>query len=86
MKYFEVIDPYYALIKAEDKEHAKLEYNASVAGLDDINDIYEVPEDYALVRFSQTPGEDKKLIDPKTILEDFKSPDVCILIWDGSLL
>lgn len=85
MKYFEIVDPYYALLKAEDKEQAKLEYNASVAGLEDINDIHEVPEDYALVRFSQTLDENKKLIAPKTILEEFKSPDRCVLLWDGSL-
>lgn len=85
MKYFEVVDPYYALLKAEDKEDAKLEYNASVAGLEDINDIHEVPEDYALVRFSQTSDEDCKLLPPKEVLDEFKSPDRCVLIWDGSL-
>ena len=85
MRYFEVVIPYYALLKAEDKERALLEYNASVAHLEDINDIHEVPEDYAFVRFSQVPGEDKKLLDPKTILEEFTDVNRCVLVWDGAL-
>lgn len=86
MRYFEVVEPYYALLKAVDKDQAKSEYNNSVADLDDIKDIYEVPEDYALVRFSQAPGEDKELVDPKDILADFKNDELCILIFDGALL
>lgn len=86
MKYFEVLTPYYALLKAEEKEAAKLEYNASVAGLEDINDINEVPEDYALLMFSRALGEDKKLVEPNMILEDFRNPEVSILVLDGALL
>lgn len=86
MRYFEVVIPYYALLKAEDKEEALLEYNASVAGLEDINDIHEVPEDYALVRFSQAPGEDKKLIDPKVVLDEFNDDKRCVLVVDGALI
>lgn len=86
MKYFEVTDPYYALLKAEDKERALLEYNASVAGLDDINEIKEVSRDYALVRFSQTPSEDKGLLPPATSVKEFENPVTCILLWDGMLL
>ncbi|MEN2765662.1 hypothetical protein [Ornithinibacillus xuwenensis] len=86
MGYFEVVDPYYALIKAESKEDAKKEYNSTVADLDDIEDIFEVPENYDLVRFSQVPGEDKKLLDPKEILKEFVDPDSNLLIIDGTLM
>ena len=85
MKYFEVVIPYYALLKAEDKEQALIEYNASVAYLEDINDIHEVQEDYALVRFSQVPSEDKKLLAPKTVLEEFNEANRCVLVWDLAL-
>ena len=85
MKYFEVLIPYYALLKAEDKEQALLEYNASVAHLEDIKDIHEVPEDYALVMFSQVPSEDKKLLAPKTVLEEFNDANRFVLVWDGAL-
>lgn len=86
MKFFEVVTPYYALLKAEDKDAAKLEYNASVAGLEDINEITEVPQDYALLMFSRAPGEDKKLVDSDVILEDFRNPEVSLLVLDGALL
>ncbi|ALC80428.1 hypothetical protein [Bacillus gobiensis] len=86
MKYFEVLDPYYALLKAKDREDAKLQYNATVADLEDIEEIKEVPEDYALVRFSQAPGENKKLVPPSEILKDFRDPKHSLLIIDGSLL
>lgn len=81
-----MLEPYYALLKAENKEHAKLEYNASIAELEDINDIYEVPEDYALVRFSQTHDENNKLVNPKKVLEEFKDNERCILAVDRALL
>lgn len=86
MRYFEVLDPYYALLKAEDKERALLEYNASVAHLDDTDKIYEVPENYALIKFSQVTGEDKKLVDPKIVVKDLEDDKIYLLVIDGSLL
>lgn len=91
MNYFEFVEPYYALIKANYGEEAVKEYIEVVAGDEsDFESLHEecklVPQDYALVRFSQAPGENRKLVDPHSILEDFNKPEVRVLIMDGSLL
>ncbi len=86
MKYFEVVEPYYALLKADNKLEAKSDYNSLVADLEDIEDIFEVPEEYALARFSQVPGEDKKLVAPKIIAEEFVKQENKLLIIDGHLI
>lgn len=86
MRYFEVQEPYYALLKAEDLDHAKLEYNASVAFLEESDEIEEVKEDYALAKFSQAKDEDGNLISVKEILEEFRKEERCLLLIDGTLL
>lgn len=90
-KYFEAHDPYYALIKAEDLGEAVQLYIANVAGdseesQDVEEELKEVSRDYALVKLSRSPGEDRKPVSIKETLEDFNSEDSSILIIDGSLL
>ncbi|MEF7566027.1 hypothetical protein V4V35_23840 [Bacillus infantis] len=88
MKYFEVRAPYYALLKAEDFETAKAKYVMHVAEDDGTlgDEIYEVGKDYALAKFAQAPGENKKLIPIHEILNDFYCAEHELLIIDGSLL
>ncbi len=91
MNIYEIVDPYYALIKAKDDVDAVKKYIEVVAGDESelevlLEECKLVPEDYALVRFSQAPSEDGKLVDPHLVLEDFNSSDTSILIMDGSLL
>ena len=91
MRYFEFVDPYYALIKANDGEEAVEKYIEVVAGDEsDFEVLLEecklVPEDYALIRFSQAPSDDGKLVDLEETLEDFRRQEVSVLVMDGSLL
>ncbi|MDJ1631020.1 hypothetical protein QNN00_14380 [Bacillus velezensis] len=63
MKFYEIHDPYYALIKATDKADAEKVYIESVADTDDYEnfqeeEIREVERDYALVMFSQIQDHD----------------------------
>jgi len=87
MKYFEVYDPYYALIKAENKEAARDEYVANVADDDGtlIDEIKEVDRDYALVKYSRGKDEDGKLIPIPEILNDFQSGENLVLLIDPTL-
>ncbi|MFU1715640.1 hypothetical protein ACM392_08815 [Bacillus amyloliquefaciens] len=91
MKFYEIHDPYYALLKAEDKAEAEKIYIENVADTDDYDnfqdeEIREVERDYALVKFSQTRGEDRELSSYTYISENFNDPKSEVLIWDGSLL
>ncbi|WP_421726818.1 hypothetical protein [Bacillus velezensis] len=91
MKFYEINDPYYALIKAKDKAEAEKIYIQEVADTDDYDnfqdeEIREVERDYALVKFSQSRGEDGELASYTYISGTFNNPDIEVLIWDGSLL
>ena len=88
MKYFEVNEPYYALMKAESIEKAKKKYIEHIAEDDGtlFENIFEVGRDYALAKFSQAPGENRKLIPIKQVLEDFHCAEYEVLIIDGNLI
>ncbi|MDF9767653.1 hypothetical protein [Bacillus velezensis] len=91
MKFYEIHDPYYALLKAEDKAEAEKIYNKDVADTDDYDnfqdeEIREVERDYALVMFSQSRGVDGELRSYTYISKNFNNPESEVLIWDGSLL
>lgn len=85
MKFFAVNEPYYALIKAKDKEDAMNEYIKTIAEEEKEilrNTMKEVSRDYALVCFSKVQTEDN----PTKLLELFNNEDFPILIIDEALL
>ncbi|CAF1778288.1 hypothetical protein NRS6094_04348 [Bacillus subtilis] len=88
--YFEVLDPYYALIKADSGEEAEKIYNEFVADTDDYEDfqeeIKEVDREYALLSFSRVRDEDGTLMEISKVMEEFSKDESDILIMDGSLL
>jgi len=91
IKFFEFIEPYYALIKAKDYKEAVKTYIEEVAGEED--EFYElleecklVPELYATVKFCQAKGEDGELLDFKEFLKIIESDKTEVLLIDGSLL
>lgn len=88
MKYFEVVDPYYALLKAHDKEGARKAYVMFVADDDGtlMNEIEEVDRDYALLRFSRAKGEDGKLSDISEVLKEFRVDEAFALLIDRALV
>lgn len=88
MKYFEIHDPYYALIKASDKQEVLKTYVEFVADGDDkLEDgIEEVDRDYALLKFSRARGEDGKLSDISDVLKEFKEDEAFPLLIDGTLV
>lgn len=91
LKYFEINDPYYSLVKAEDAKEAAELYVESVAG-DEVerpaieNYFQEVDRDYALIKFSRSPGEDGKAVGMDETLMNFNNGKSEVLIIDGSLL
>lgn len=86
MKFFEVLTPYYALLKAESLDDAIIEYNASIAGNTNVSDFHEVSRDYALVKFSQYSGSIEKTVTVNEVLQVLNSDEFYFLIIDGSLL
>ncbi|TNU31624.1 hypothetical protein FH493_19040 [Bacillus velezensis] len=91
MKFYEINDPYYALIKAKDEAEAEKIYIQEVADTDDYenfqdDEIREVERDYALIMYSQVKGEDGELMSYTYISGTFNDPDIKVLIMDGSLL
>ncbi|RFA36198.1 hypothetical protein CAI16_05240 [Virgibacillus dokdonensis] len=93
MKYWEIQEPYYALIKADNNLEATNEYIRTVAGedgFDEFNEIRDslikVDRDYALAKYSQALSEDKNPIPIDDILLTFNIPGTLTLLIDGSVL
>src|SRR5690554_1113899 len=91
IKFFEFIEPYYALIKAKDYKEAVKTYIEMVAGEED--EFYElleecklVPELYATVKFCQAKGEDGESIKAEEIIKVLESDEPEVLLIDGCLL
>ncbi|MEH7653333.1 hypothetical protein [Bacillus safensis] len=88
MKFYEVNEPYYALIKAKNDENAMTIYTDVVADDDGglSEEITEVTEAYAAIIYSRVNGEDNNVIPVKEVLEHLTSEEEMTLIIDGSLL
>lgn len=89
MKFYEINEPYYALLKANSEKEAIRKYVHNVADLEEEEvdfEIKEVSRDYALARFSRAPGEDKKLLPIGQIVSDFNVQEIEVMIIDGSLI
>lgn len=89
MKFYEIHDPYYALLKAEDKAEAEKIYIQEVACTDDYDnfqdeEINEVSRDYALSEYKRVMKKYGET-DHDLIMETFNVPAGEMLIWDGSL-
>ena len=88
MRFYEIHDPYYALIMARNEEEAMKIYTETVADDDGTlrDEIELVSRDYALLRISRAPGEDKELIEYKELLDSLNSNEPQLFIIDGSLI
>lgn len=87
MKFFEIHQPYYALIRAEIQEDAIREYVAVVADDDGIlnGDIREVSRDYALVLYSRSFDKDGNLLPVEDVVNKInETGDPEILLIDVS--
>jgi hypothetical protein len=86
MKFYEVYYPYYALIKAKDKEEAMKIYTKFVADDDGTlhEELNEVERDYALTSYCKATFkvEDVSIRD---VLESFQNNESRVLLIDGSL-
>lgn len=89
MRFFEVRDPYYALIKAHTKDEAILQYLEHIGDSDDtslVDSMSEVERDYALVQFCRSESDIDEEFDVHEILHHFQLSENMILLIDGSLL
>lgn len=91
MNYFEFLEPYYALIKADCGEEAVKKYIEIIAGDEsDFESLLEesklVPEYYAAARFSRSTDENGNMLDLEEVIEILKSSDTELLVMDGSLI
>ncbi|MGJ3548140.1 hypothetical protein ACR6EC_19800 [Bacillus subtilis] len=89
MNFYEITEPYYALLKAEDKAEAEKIYIENVADTDDYDnfqdeEINEVSRDYALSEYKRIM-EKYAETNHHLIMETFNVPAGEMLIWDGSL-
>ncbi|MEM4994775.1 hypothetical protein WKH56_19635 [Priestia sp. SB1] len=87
MRFYEFNEPYYALVKSEDKSHAIMEYEKTVGNLEDDEAklAKEVTRDYALASFSRVLSEDGNIIPVAEIVSDFQREESMTLIVDASL-
>jgi hypothetical protein len=88
MKFYEVSEPYYALLKAENVEAAIKEYTQTV-GEDDgtlKDEIKEVHPYNAILNYGRGKSEDGEEVSVKELFDDLISPEPMLLLIDGSLL
>lgn len=89
MRYFELYEPYYSLLKAEDEKKAITRYTEIVANNSSDcpleNEIKEVSRDYALAMSSRALGEDGNTIPINEFLEEFNEEESNILLISRDL-
>ena len=91
MKFYELNDPYYALIAAEDEGEAVQLYIANVAGdseesQDIAEELKEVNRDYVLTKLRRTPGENGENITEEEVDQEINSKKSRVILIDGSLI
>lgn len=89
MNFYEVNEPYYALVMADSYEKAYKEYVEVVAEDHDgdlLENINQVSEQYALLRFSRVTDDGGDLLEIDEMLRILKSEKTELLIIDGSLI
>lgn len=88
MNFYEVEEPYYALIKAENKAVAMKEYVEVIAEDEEGNlleNMKEVQADYAIAKYSRAYSEDGKQVPIHEVLHDLRNDKSFVLIFDASL-
>lgn len=88
MRYFEVIQPYYALLKAKNPDNAKQIYTKIVEGvqpftLEDQLEMKEVPVEYASAAYSRSLTRDAQEMPLDDVVQALTNRDEMILTVDG---
>lgn len=85
MRYFEVNEPYYALLKAKNPDNAKAIYKKviqkAVPIIDELLVMNEVPVEYASIAYSRSLAQDGAPLE--SIVESLKNRTEMILTVDG---
>lgn len=85
MRYFEVTEPYYSLIKATNEEKAIEVYGQSDVDEEDF-EMNEVDKDYAWSKFSDSSVERDRDYTTEELLEDFEAEEEELLLIDSSMI
>ncbi|CEG29820.1 hypothetical protein [Bacillus sp. B-jedd] len=85
MNYYEANYPYYALLKASNKNEAITLYNLTIGELIDEEEMIEVSRDYALAMFTSGRTEEGKIIGIYEIILEFNCDNKKVLLIDSAL-
>ncbi|MEQ6355943.1 hypothetical protein ABNX05_15035 [Lysinibacillus sp. M3] len=88
MRFFEVTQPYYALLKAKNPESARQIYTKIVEGvqqltLDEMLEMKEVPVEYASVVYSRSRTKEAREIPLDAVVQALTNRTEMILTVDG---
>jgi hypothetical protein len=88
VKYFEISEPYYALISANNFDEALRVYVECVSEDDGTlrEELREVDHDYALVKYSRGVSENGEPQSISELLSEFRNGAAGVLLIDGSLI
>lgn len=88
MKYYEIHEPYYALLAAEDENKAVEVYIQRVADDDGTlrDNIKEVGHLYALAAYCKSVGYNEPYITAEEAIKNFENSKNDILLTDGDLI
>ncbi|WP_174615255.1 hypothetical protein [Virgibacillus ihumii] len=84
----EIHEPYYALLKAENKGIARqkyIEYIADDAEGTVVHDLYEIHRDKVIIKHSRSLNEDGEPLPIDELLDEIKDDNADVLLVDGSL-
>jgi len=89
MRFFEVTQPYYALLKAKNPESTRQIYTKIVEGvqpltLDEMLEMKEVPVEYASVVYSRSRTKEAREIPLDAVVQALTNRIEMILTVDGS--
>ena len=88
MRFYEVIEPYYALLKAKNPDNAKAIYEKTVEKvqpltLDEQLEMQEVPVEYASAAYSRSRTTEASEIPLEMVVQALTSRTEMILVVDG---
>ena len=89
MKFYIVDEPYFALIKADDKSEAVELYEKYVADDEDgslVDSLEEISRDKALVLMSRSQDEFGELMNEDDVIHDIDKSKSSVLLIDGLLI
>ncbi|WP_373894444.1 hypothetical protein [Virgibacillus sp. CBA3643] len=86
MKFYEISNPFYALVKSESMPEAREKYTEVISERPHFADMKEVTRDNALVKYARSVGENKRQSSISEVLYNIQNEETKVLVIGGDLI